>query len=318
MIYNNKLRKAKSAYNIRLEEFFFSKQLKLCYISESAMNREESAREIFESDLNNKGKRFIPDSSTFSEALDFSLKPFERDSSDPAGYSIKQLIENGYNLSIGSIKIDDSLIELCNGVTLITGTSNVGKSTLIREIQAQLNCEVIPFGEPIVTSLNSTNELGEAIGEFLVDDRDILIVDSITEFLFASGTEAATSGGLSTSLLVDINRISNICARQGKSLILVLNLLSQKDSVVVDALLGRVHGMIHIPTRGRLEVCSRITPEHRSMKLVDWNINSRETLNIASIVKDIKIIDVIADRDVTFDANNHQLSLDKKGRWNVV
>lgn len=299
----------------RLRESFFGNQLKLEYVDEKIRNAEEQARQ----EAAEAGKKYFLRTIKFSKWINFNLAYWSCDTLDAKLATAEDLLNNGYNLKVAEIKIDDSLLEICNGVTLITGLSNVGKSTLIREFEAQLSCKVITYGEPIVTSLNSAEALGEYIGDFLMDEKqNILIVDSITEFLFASGNEAATTGGLSTNLLIDLNKISNLAARQGKSLILVLNLLSQKDNSVVDALQGRVHGLINIPTRGRLEVCSRITPDHRFLKQLTWNIHSEETLNISSIVKNVRVLDLIADRDSTFDNKRQTLSLDKKGRWDVI
>lgn len=256
---------------------------------------------------------------TFSEDMYDNVHLLELEESDPSGCTVEELVENGYNISVAQLKFGSELVELCSGVTLITGGSNVGKSTLIREIQAQLKCTVLPYGEPIITSISDSNQLGRLIGEFLFDESKVLIIDSITEFLFATGSEAATTGGLSTSLLVDINRLSNIIARQGKCLILVLNLLSQKDSIVVDALMGRVHGMINVPTRGRLEICSRITPAHRYTKCIDWNLANGDYTNVASIIiKSAKAVDAVSDRDGVFIGRKMEINIDKKGRWNGV
>lgn len=118
------------------------------------------------------------------------------------------------------------------GVVLVGGLSMLGKSTFLRNLASDFDCDYVVYGEPDFPCIDSQSELIKVIKDFIEDpNKDVLIIDSISEFFIAKGKTAAAAGGVNNQLLVDLPKLSNYMAMVGKTLILSMNYGDKNERV---------------------------------------------------------------------------------------
>jgi SpoVK/Ycf46/Vps4 family AAA+-type ATPase len=148
-------------------------------------------------------------------------------------------------------------LELPRGMVCITGPSNAGKSTIAKKLGDMLNAPVIRFHEPEYPAMISVTAMISLLEDWLYDvsvidgkNPDVLIVDSFKFFAYNSDTHsAAVSGGISTKLFTELTNLSLICDSLGKTLIVVLNFISEREDnrlSIMNGLIGSVSGYISL------------------------------------------------------------------------
>lgn len=169
-------------------------------------------------------------------------------------------------------------IELPPGVTMIIGKSGSGKTKLALERMTALNPTVsyVRYGEPLdrrfVQQLTKTKELSRVdllsfevdvaaeIADFLFhEDKDALIIDSL-RYLFYAGGGATGKGGVNMTLFADISFLDNVANLRGKSLVVIINPLTDDDASyrsIVEAAKGSVSALIDVQSTTSIRFTSR-------------------------------------------------------------
>lgn len=169
-------------------------------------------------------------------------------------------------------------IELPPGVTMIIGKSGSGKTKLALERMTALNKKVdyVRFGEPLdrrfvqlltkskdesrVDLLSHEVDVANAIAEFLMDDtRQVLIIDSL-RYLFYAGGGATGKGGVNMTLFADISFLDNVANLRGKSLVVIINPLTDDDASyksIIEAAKGSVSALIDVISTTSIRITSR-------------------------------------------------------------
>lgn len=133
------------------------------------------------------------------------------------------------------------------GITMIVGKSGSGKSTLVdhicKEIKIKDQCRKFYFGEPDALSA-STIEVEKLLAK-TKDHKVVVIIDSITNLLNASGSQVAGSGGISLELMDDLPILNSTLIKLNRSLVIVLN-TSEKSNYneLIQAFSGKVSSII--------------------------------------------------------------------------
>lgn len=128
------------------------------------------------------------------------------------------------------------------GAMVITGRTNAGKSLLADFLDSIVeNTRYIRFSEPDLPSLSNPTDLMDEITSFLLSDDELLIVDSIAYFMYASKKKsAALDKGVNSRLLADITALNTVAALFRKTILLVVNPLS-KDASTIDSLVDKLY-----------------------------------------------------------------------------
>lgn len=139
-------------------------------------------------------------------------------------------------------------LDLPKGVIVIMGPSNSGKSLIANALREQLGGTKIGFHEPDSwTIMNPANAIA-ALENFMISPAAACVLDSGRFFLYNSDRKAAAvTGGISTSLFTDITNLSNVARAHGKTVIMVLNFLSQtpdSKASMLNAMIGAASGVI--------------------------------------------------------------------------
>lgn len=139
-------------------------------------------------------------------------------------------------------------LDLPKGVIVIMGPSNSGKSLIANALREQLGGRKIGFHEPDSwTIMNPANAIA-ALENFMTSPVAACVLDSGRFFLYNSDRKAAAvTGGISTSLFTDITNLSNVARAHGKTVIMVLNFLSQtpdSKASMLNAMIGAASGVI--------------------------------------------------------------------------
>lgn len=180
-------------------------------------------------------------------------------------------------------------IELPPGVTVIIGKSGSGKTKLALERMTALNDRVdyVRYGEPLdrrfaallakgrdetrTDLLSFEVDVAHEIAQFLFDNgTDVLIVDSLRYLFYAGGGGTATGkGGVNMTLFADVSFLDNVANLRGKSLVLIINPLSDDDAAyksVIEAAKGSVSALIDVQSVTFIRYTSRY--EEREFKSI--------------------------------------------------
>lgn len=169
-------------------------------------------------------------------------------------------------------------IELPPGVTMIIGKSGSGKTKLALERMTALNPNVfyVRYGEPLdrrfvqqllldptvsrVDLLPFEVDVATGIAEFLFSDQaEVLIIDSL-RYLFYAGGGSTGKGGVNMTLFADISFLDNVANLRGKSLVVIINPLTDDDAsykAIVEAAKGSVSALIDVQSPTSIRMTSR-------------------------------------------------------------
>lgn len=202
-----------------------------------------------------------------------------------------------------------SSIELPPGVTIIIGKSGSGKTKLAMAHMTVPNENVayLRYGEPLdkrfVDAMMSVEQNGKvvasgmslcnfevdvanAIANFMVGDgTDVLIVDSLRSLFYSSGG-ATGKGGVNMSLFAQISFLDVIVGQRGKSLVLVINPLTD-DQASYDAILevakGSVSALIDVKSPTSIRFTSRYEDrDYKSYQLPESAVVDRNTERLSA------------------------------------
>lgn len=167
-------------------------------------------------------------------------------------------------------KGDEFKVKVTSGVNIIIGASNSGKSTLTRTIASQLQIGVVNYSECTIPAVPNRESLAKVINDFIKSDRAMLIIDSMSEFVYARGREAATTGGTSTEFLSLLTTLSSHLIMINKALIITLNTYAISSEALFDSYLGRVPTIFHLISRGKLTYSTRVNFASRDVQNISW------------------------------------------------
>lgn len=197
-------------------------------------------------------------------------------------------------------------IELPPGVTMIIGKSGSGKTKLALERMTALNKNVsyVRYGEPLdrrfvqqltqakdmsrVDLLSFEVDVAAEIADFLFNEnKDVLIIDSL-RYLFYAGGGATGKGGVNMTLFADISFLDNVANLRGKSLVVIINPLTDDDASyrsIVEAAKGSVSALIDVQSTTSIRFTSRYEErDFRSITLPEGNgvSDTKQSLNVKS------------------------------------
>lgn len=173
-------------------------------------------------------------------------------------------------------------IDLPPGITIIMGKSGSGKTKLAMAHMTAMNDSVayIRYGEPLdkrfVEALLKSDASGKegsgmyllpfevnvasAIANFLLDEEtDVLIVDSLRSLFYGSGGSTG-KGGVNMSLFANISFLDVVVSQRGKSLVLVINPLTDDQSAYdffIEVAKGSVSALIDVRSPTSIRYTSR-------------------------------------------------------------
>lgn len=146
---------------------------------------------------------------------------------------------------------DQVQFDIPDGVTVIFGPSNSGKTSVANYLFDHIPGQktLVRFHEPDLPVTIDVHSTLDRIWKSLIDDStDVIIVDSFKFFAYNGGSRsAAMAGGISPVLFTELTNLSIIASAFGKSLIIILNFLSDSDKsseIVKNAAIGSVSGVI--------------------------------------------------------------------------
>lgn len=186
------------------------------------------------------------------------------------------MLRMGFTPQLGEIllrdgtKGDETRVKITSGINLIIGASNIGKSTLTRSIARQLQIGVVNYSECTVPAVPDRKSLANVLNEFISSDRTMLIIDSMSEFVYARGREAATTGGTSTEFLSLLTTLSSHLIMLNKALIVTINTYAISSEALFDSYLGRVPTIFHLTNVGELTYSTRVNFASRKELTVSW------------------------------------------------
>lgn len=176
----------------------------------------------------------------FSDSLSFKANAFLAEKSNHAP------IKNQITITDADDK--KRILVLPEGLITIIGPSGTGKTMIAKYIAQELSCEYIRFHEPETPALVSPNLMIAKLEDFIYGPSKAMVVDSFRFFAYnADSKAAAMSGGISASLFSDLTTLSIIAASLGKTIVVVLNFLSQSSNnkdTILNAVQGATSGYI--------------------------------------------------------------------------
>lgn len=195
-------------------------------------------------------------------------------------------------------------LQLPPGVTIIIGRSGSGKTKLALERMTALNESVIyaRHGEPLdqrfVKALMNNPEasgvmllpfevdVANAIAGFLFQDgSDVMIIDSL-RYLFYAGGGATGKGGVNMTLFADISYLDVVANQRGKSLVVIINPLTDDDSSyksIIEAAKGSVSALIDVISTTSIRYTSRY--EERDFRSITLPELTRGGVNDNQVMK---------------------------------
>lgn len=195
-------------------------------------------------------------------------------------------------------------LQLPPGVTIIIGRSGSGKTKLALERMTALNESVIyaRHGEPLdqrfVKALMNNPEasgimllpfevdVANAIAGFLFQDgSDVMIIDSL-RYLFYAGGGATGKGGVNMTLFADISYLDVVANQRGKSLVVIINPLTDDDSSyksIIEAAKGSVSALIDVISTTSIRYTSRY--EERDFRSIALPELTRGGVNDNQVMK---------------------------------
>lgn len=176
----------------------------------------------------------------FSDSLSFKANAFLAEKSNHVP------IKN--QITITDAEDKKRTLVLPEGLITIIGPSGTGKTMIAKYIAQELNCEYVRFHEPETPALVSPNLMIAKLEDFIYGPSKAIVVDSFRFFAYnADSRAAAMSGGISASLFSDLTTLSIIAASLGKTIVVVLNFLSQSSNnkdTILNAVQGATSGYI--------------------------------------------------------------------------
>lgn len=176
-------------------------------------------------------------------------------------------LDSGIKIKFANDGGSETNVELAYGVTAIFGVSNSGKSELSKYLAYQLNVPVFRFSEPEIPSVMEPHILISEIEKFLQSEEQVMIIDSFRFFIYNTAQKsAAGKGGVNTKLYSDLTALSVTAAFRRKSIIVVLNPMSDDDSseIVFKALEGSISGLFKAKDYGNCQYASRVSSSMRN------------------------------------------------------
>lgn len=169
-------------------------------------------------------------------------------------------------------------LDLPPGVTIVIGRSGSGKTKFTLNTLTLKNDNVmyVRHGEPLdhrfVMHMNTNPErkgislldfevdVAARIASFLFEEgSDVLVIDSL-RYLFYAGGGATGKGGVNMTLFADISYLDVVASRRGKSLVVVINPLTDDDDSyrsIIEAAKGSVSGLIDMLSPSSFRYTSR-------------------------------------------------------------
>lgn len=176
----------------------------------------------------------------FSDSLSFKANAFLAEKSNHIP------IKN--QITITDAEDKKRTLVLPEGLITIIGPSGTGKTMIAKYIAQELGCEYVRFHEPETPALVSPNLMIAKLEDFIYGTSKAIVIDSFRFFAYnADSRAAAMSGGISASLFSDLTTLSIIAASLGKTIIVVLNFLSQSSNnkdTILNAVQGATSGYL--------------------------------------------------------------------------
>lgn len=200
-------------------------------------------------------------------------------------------------------------LQLPPGITILIGKSGAGKTKLALDRINRLNARTsyVRFGEPLdkyfvrmldiepaesrVELLQFEVDVAARMASFLFNDtEDVLIVDSLRYLFFASGG-ATGKGGVNMTLFTDLSFLDNVANLRGKSLVLVINPLTDDDQAyktILEVATGSVSALIDVQSTTAMRFTSRYNDrDYQSISLPNDQLqhNSKQVLKAPAVTK---------------------------------
>jgi hypothetical protein len=178
-------------------------------------------------------------------------------------------VENQTHFSVTGFRKNDEPcdFELPSGVTAIYGLTSSGKSELAKRISARVGGTFVRFHEPELPAITEYTELFKIIEGFLSSEDKILVIDSLRYMVYNTGEKrAAGKGGVTPGLYSDLTALSILASLVGKSIIVVINPMTDVDNdvkTIAHAIEGSVAGIIRSRSFGNFSVTARTLANRR-------------------------------------------------------
>lgn len=127
--------------------------------------------------------------------------------------------------------VSKQALKLSEGLCVCVAPTGYGKTTLLREWAAQLNCPIIAYGERSTGELTFDDDfsvmvaLCTAIEAVLDDQAGAVIIDSLRYHIY-SGRGSTGKGGVDLTYITTLSGLNNFIAELGVVLIVALNPLA--------------------------------------------------------------------------------------------
>lgn len=200
------------------------------------------------------------------------------------------------NISVTMLDVENNQnvqLDIIDGLTVIYGPSNSGKTSLLNFLHKNCGGVKIQFHEPERESLMSPGSLIRSIEDFLFSsDKHLLLIDSLRFFVYNSDSKAAAvSGGISASLFTELTNLSLIASKLKKKIVVIVNFLSQSDKnldVIANSLLGSTAAIMEMSNvLGSFRYSGRDAFSKRGFRTLSWsekdNVDSDSGIQLSKL-----------------------------------
>lgn len=208
-----------------------------------------------------------------------------------ANMSVGGLEKLPINVSISgfteSMSGEQRKLELPIGVIPVFGRTGSGKSEFINFLSRELNVDIVRFYEPELPVLLNPHEVIRMIEAFLVDESSsVFLLDSLRFWIFRDQSKSsALKGGMNSGLFIDVTALSAVAAYYGKTIVCVINPMSDDDVVIATMahnLEGSCAGVIQARTYGEISFVGRTHENNRTKVGYTYKPNSKPIVDSES------------------------------------
>lgn len=257
------------------------------------------------------------DAKSFELEYDYNeLLNYAKTSDDVVMYPDGLTFENKTHFTISGFGDNgDESIELPSGLIIVYGLTNSGKSELTKRIAVISKCRYVRFSEPELPSVSSHITLFDMMDEFIQSDEKLMGIDSFRKFIYSyigDSQRAAGKGGISGALYSDLTDLSTLLSLAGKTVIAVINPMTDKEEdvrTIAHSIEGSVAGIIEAKGFGKFKITSRGLDAMREGKLItytkDFGINQGK----------IESHDKVTETEITYMMAEDNTDLQQASVW---